>query len=211
MSRTITRLFDTYADAERAVAELERLGVPHRDISLVANNTHGAHDHHGGFTSEDGHTTGDHAAADAGKGAATGGVVGGVGGLLAGLGLLAIPGLGPVVAAGWLAATVVGAGVGAAAGGAVGGLVGALTHAGETPENAEVYAEGVRRGGTLVSVKAHDDQAAAVEAALHNYNAITAETRGGAYREAGWSRFDDTALPYTAEQVDAERNRYQVV
>src|SRR6201995_3581959 len=140
MSRTITRLFDNFADAERAVAELERMGIPHRDISLIGANADKAHDHRGPY--DDGRTAGDHAARDAGKGAATGTAIGGVGGLLAGLGLLAAPGLGPVVAAGWLASTLGGAGVGAAAGGAAGGMVGALTHAGESDENAQVYAEG---------------------------------------------------------------------
>lgn len=208
MSRTVTRLFDTYADAERAVAELERMGVRHHDISLIANNADKAHDHHGTFTPGDGHTAGDHSAEDAGKGAATGGVVGGVGGLLAGLGLLAIPGLGPVVAAGWLASTVVGAGIGAVAGGAAGGLVGALKHAGETEEDAHVYAEGVRRGGTLVSVKVDDDRAAEVQAVLNRFNAVDAGLRGGVYRTEGWSRFDETAPQYTAEQIAAERGRY---
>ena len=75
--------------------------------------------------------------------------MGGTAGLPAGLGLLAIPGLGPVVAAGWLAATA----VGAAAGAATGGIVGALTEAGVSEEEAHSYAEGVRRGGTLVSAR----------------------------------------------------------
>ena len=78
------------------------------------------------------------------------------GGLLAGLGLLAIPGLGPIVAAGWLAATAVGAGIGAAGGAATGSLVGALKNSGHTEEDANVYSEGVRRGGTLVSAKVQD-------------------------------------------------------
>jgi hypothetical protein len=65
--------------------------------------------------------------------------VGGAVGLLAGLGLLAIPGIGPVVAAGWLVSTA----AGAAAGGATGGLIGALTQAGVSEEDAHVYAEGV--------------------------------------------------------------------
>ena len=68
----------------------------------------------------------DDRAEGAGKGAGIGASVGGTAGLLAGLGLLAIPGLGPVVAARWLAATA----VGAAAGAATGGVVGALTEAG---------------------------------------------------------------------------------
>jgi hypothetical protein len=61
----------------------------------------------------------------------------------------AIPGLGPVVAAGWLTATA----VGAAAGAATGGIVGALTEAGVSKDDASLYAEGVRRGGTLVSAR----------------------------------------------------------
>jgi hypothetical protein len=209
MSKTITRLFDTYADAERAVVELESLGVPHRDISLVASNADKSHDHRGPHRADDGHTTADHAADDAGKGATTGGLIGGAGGLLAGLGMLAIPGLGPVVAAGWLASTAVGAAIGAAAGGATGGVIGALKHAGESEADAHVYAEGVRRGGTLVSAKVDDSLANQAASALDGSNAVTAAARGSAYREQGWSQFDEAAAPYTAEQIAAERTRYR--
>jgi hypothetical protein len=86
-----------------------------------------------------------HAAEDAGKGAGIGAAVGGVGGLLTGLGLLAIPGVRPVVAAGWLVATAAGAATGAVVGGAAGGLVGSLTGAGVPERDAQFYAEGVRR------------------------------------------------------------------
>jgi hypothetical protein len=208
MTKTISRLFDNYADAERAVTELERMGVPHHDISLVGNNSDKAHDHHGHSMRSGDHTAADHAADDAGKGATTGTVVGGIGGLLAGLGLLAIPGLGPVVAAGWLASTAVGAAVGAAAGGATGGVIGALKHAGENEEDAHVYAEGVRRGATLVSAKVDESLVPAAENALGNLNAVSASTRGAAYREQGWSRFEEDAPAYTPEQVTRERSLY---
>ena len=124
---------------------------------------------------------------------------------MAGLGLLAIPGLGPVVAAGWLASTAVGALVGAAAGGVTGGLVGALKHAGENEADAHVYAEGVRRGGTLVSAKVDDARETEVEQALNGFNAISATNRGEEYRRQGWSSFDESAPAYTGEQVLAER------
>jgi hypothetical protein len=202
MSQTLTRLFDTYGDAERAVTELERLGVPHRDISIVGHKHDTAHD---GRTYDD---AGERAADDAGKGASAGGVLGAAGGLLAGLGLLAIPGLGPVVAAGWLASTAVGAAVGVVAGGAVGGIVGALTHAGVSEDEANVYAEGVRRGGTLVSVKTGDSHVEAARTVLDNYNPVNLATRGAAYRASGWSRYEDTAPAYTPEQIAAERRRY---
>ncbi len=121
MTSTISRLYDNYSDAQAAVTKLEAAGVPHSDISIVANNSDGWFD---GKKDRDGDGVDDRAEA-AGTGAGVGAGLGGAAGLLAGLGLLAIPGLGPVVAAGWLAATA----VGAAAGAATGGLVGALTQA----------------------------------------------------------------------------------
>jgi hypothetical protein len=203
MTKTLTRLFDTYPEAESAVAELERMGVPHSDISIVANNAdgaHGAHNHdaHTGHLDQDG---------DVSRGVGAGAALGGAGGLLAGLGLLAIPGLGPVVAAGWLLATAAGASIGAIGGGATGGIVGALRNAGHTDEEAHVYSEGVRRGGTLVSAKVPDDMADAAAAAFNRFNAVDATTRGADYRATGWSSFDDQAPHYDAGQIAAERNR----
>lgn len=200
MTHTVSALFDVYEDAQRAVRDLETAGVPHRDISLVANNAHGGH--------EAGDHQADKAGDDAGKGAVAGTVVGGAGGLLAGLGLLAIPGLGPVVAAGWLLSTVVGAGVGAAVGGAAGGLVGALTHAGVSEEDAHVYAEGVRRGGTLVTAKVDDAHADAARNVLAADRTVDLPTRRESYRGEGWTGFDESAPAYTGEQVAAERARY---
>jgi hypothetical protein len=204
MQRTITRLFDSYADAERAVAALEATGIAHDNISLVAPNADKARDHRGA----DGETAGEAAADDAGKGAVAGGVLGAAGGVLAGLGLLAIPGLGPVVAAGWLVSTAVGAVAGAAAGGAAGGLVGALTHAGVSESDANVYAEGVRRGGTLVSAKVNEDSAARAEAAMNALPAVDVFRRGEAYHAEGWRRFDESAPAYVADGRDPNRADY---
>ena len=200
MTQTITGLFDRYEDARLAVTDLETAGVPHKDISIVANDTHGDHSKSAETASKAGE--------DAGKGAGIGAAVGGLGGLLAGIGALAIPGLGPVVAAGWLASTAVGAVGGAVIGGAAGGLVGALTKAGVPEEDAHVYAEGVRRGGTLVSAKVDDAYAATAQAILNGERAVDVAGRGALYREEGWSSFDDTAAPYTVEEVLVERARY---
>ena len=133
MTQTITGLFDRYDDARRAVQDLEAAGVAHRDISIVG---HDKGEQVGTGRVGD---VADPAAEDASKGAGIGATVGGVGGLLAGLGLLAIPGIGPVVAAGWLAATAAGAVGGGLIGAATGGLVGALTHAGVPERDAHVY------------------------------------------------------------------------
>lgn len=217
MSRTITRLFDTHQQALDAVQDLERAGVDRDRISLVSNNADNWHA--GDWRTErglgsdgplgDANHDGENDVADgAGKGATTGGLIGGGAGLLAGLGMLAIPGLGPVVAAGWLASTAVGAAVGAVAGGATGGLLGALKEAGHSDDEANVYAEGVRRGGTLVSVKAEEDRAVEIEQVLNGRRGVDALSRGQAYRQAGWSRFDADAEPYSAEQIERERAAY---
>ncbi len=139
---TVSGLFDNYDDALTAANKLQALGIDRAQISLVANNIDNWYGRRT-QTAPDDSDVGEDAAAGAGVGAA----VGGAGGLLAGLGLLAIPGIGPVVAAGWLAATAAGAIAGAAAGGAVGGIVGAMTSEGVPESEANVYAEGVRRGG----------------------------------------------------------------
>jgi hypothetical protein len=203
MSKTITRLFDDYSDATAAVRELEALGIPHDDLSIVANN---ADNRHGEHADHDHDGVNDHG--DVSRGVSTGAVLGGAGGLLAGLGLLAIPGLGPIVAAGWLAATAAGAGIGAAGGAATGSIVGALKKAGHTDDEANVYSEGVRRGGSLVSAKVPDNLVPEAEAVLQQNKSVDAQTRGQAYREGGWSKFDENAPAYTADEVERERSLY---
>jgi hypothetical protein len=211
MSKILTRLFDNFPDAQHAVIELERVGVPHGDISLVAHRSHESHVAGAHVREPRSFTTGEASARDAGIGGAAGGVIGAAGGALAGLGLMAIPGLGPVVAAGWLASTAVGAVVGGAVGGAAGGIIGALTNAGVSEEEAHVYAEGVRRGGTLVSAKVEDDRLAEAQSVLNATPYVDIAARGAAYRESGWARFDETARPYTDDEIEQERRRYPPV
>ncbi|RXT46411.1 hypothetical protein B6S44_26765 [Bosea sp. Tri-44] len=171
--QTITRSYDDYETARGVVEALQAAGYPAANISLV-----GRHE--------------DADDSNAGEGAGVGAAMGGAAGLLAGLGMLAIPGIGPVVAAGWLASTA----AGAAAGGVAGGIVGALTSAGEDEENAHYYAESVRRGGTVVSLKVSEDQAPAAEAIMDGATPIDRDTRLTEYRESGWSRFDEHGAPY---------------
>jgi hypothetical protein len=196
MTKTVTALFDHYADASAAVRDLEAAGFSRSDISLIANNTDGK--------LEDTSDT----AADAGTGAGVGAAVGGAGGLLAGLGLLAIPGVGPVVAAGWLAATAAGAAAGALVGGVTGGVIGAMTESGVPERDAHVYAEGVRRGGTLVSARVEDSRGYEADAILRRFSPVDITARGTAYRDSGWQRFDPEAPAYTPEQLKRERMLY---
>jgi len=198
MTKTVSALYDTYDAARTPVNGLEAAGVPHSDISIVANNSDSWH--------RDESPT--NAAGGAGTGAGVGAAVGGVGGLLTGLGIMAIPGVGPVVAAGWLVATAVGAVAGAAVGGAAGGLVGSLTKEGVPEHDANVYAEGVRRGGALVTARVADSMAAEAQSILQSQKYVDLSARGKIYREEGWSTFDAGAPAYTAEEVARERARY---
>ena len=179
--KTISRLYKDYDTGARVVAELERAGIPHDDISIVANNESGWFDRDGSTSRVDrDHDGRDDRAEGAAAGAGIGATLGGVAGLLAGLGMLAIPGIGPVVAAGWLASTA----AMAAAGGTAGGLIGALTQSGHDENEARTYAEGVQRGGTLVTARVDDSRAATAEAIMQRYDDRTeASTTGTAYRE----------------------------
>lgn len=198
--RTVTALFDTYDHAASAVRAVKDAGIPSADISLIANNIAGdvAYDE---TPAEDG----------AAAGAGVGTVVGGGAGLLAGLGALAIPGIGPVVAGGWLLAAAVGALAGAAVGGATGGLLGALANAGVPEEEAHVYAEGVRRGGTLVSVRADDTRVETVTAILQHSAGVDIDARRADYLAEGWNGFDEDAMAYSEDQIHDYRSSYGAV
>lgn len=204
MTTTISRLYDNYADAEQAVSRLESAGVPHSDISLVANNSDDWYGTSRGKIDRDRDGTDDRAEG-AGAGAGIGAGLGGAAGLLAGLGLLAIPGLGPVVAAGWLASTA----AGAAAGAATGGILGALTEAGVSREDASRYAEGVRRGGTLVSARVPDQDRARLDALLHE-RSVNLQERSAAWQKSGWTDFDAASPPLSPEDIGRERELYGV-
>jgi len=170
--QTYARLYDTYASATNAVHALEAAGFSEDHISVVSSQHENA---------DADPATG----SAAGTGASIGTIVGGGAGLLAGLGALAIPGVGPLVAAGWLVAALTGAGAGAAAG----GLLGSLTSAGVSEDEAHVYAEGVKRGGTLVTVRAEATQIARAKAIMNAHGPVDHTARAGEYRADGWTGY----------------------
>jgi hypothetical protein len=115
---------------------------------------------------------------------------------------LAIPGIGPVIAAGHLP------GFGGAGAGAIaGGLIGALVNIGVPEDEANFYAEGMRRGGVLVTVNARDedmaDQAADI---MRDHGAVDIEERASQWKQTGWSRFDETAAPYAGDTSTSGRD-----
>jgi hypothetical protein len=176
--QTHARLYDTYSAASDAVRALEAAGFSEDNISVISRD----------------HADGAHPKADetaAGTGATVGTLVGGGAGLLAGIGMLAIPGIGPLVAAGWIVAALTGAGAGAAAGGLLGSLVGS----GVDETDAHVYAEGVSRGGTLVTVRADETRIARAQEIMDQHGPVDSAARAGEYRSNGWTGYsaDGTA------------------
>ena len=206
---TISRLFDDYSSSSKAVQELEAAGLTHEQVSIVASNADNWYSGDGSRkdtakkVDRDRDGTDDRAEGAA-TGAGIGAALGGTAGLLAGLGLMAIPGIGPVVAAGWLASTA----LGAVAVGTAGGLIGALTQAGVGEEDAHSYAEGVRRGGTLVTARVPDGERARYEAILDR-SCVNMRERTSAWRNQGWKQFDPSAKPYTADEARREREMYE--
>ncbi|MBS1183069.1 MAG: hypothetical protein H6Q99_2949 [Proteobacteria bacterium] len=175
---THTRLYDTWSDATAVVDRLRAARISNDDISVVSPES-------------DDNRVSDGAEATA-AGSGIGAVLGGGAGALAGVGLLAIPGLGPIVATGWLVSTLAGLAAGAVAGGVAGGIVDALTSSGLTPEEAQVYAEAIRRGGTMVTVRADDSQDALVARLLDEVPPVNMVDRERHYRESGWTGYDPT-------------------
>jgi hypothetical protein len=196
MTKTVSALYDNYDEAATVVRALEDAGIPAADISLVSNNV----DKHYRAEKDD-ETPGDIAA----DGAGAGSLIGGGAGLLAGLGIIAIPGIGPVVAAGWLAATAVGAAAGAIAGAIGGGIVGGLTRSGVSEEDAHFYAEGVRRGGSLVSARVTDDRVTVAEEILHAHDHVDISARRDVFRDTGWRQFDEKGREFSEEEIARAR------
>jgi uncharacterized protein (TIGR02271 family) len=173
--KTIVGLFDKFSEAEAVVRDLERAGFDRATVSVIANESART----GAKVTTTAGEGGGQAVEGAGAGAVVGGVAGGVAGLIASLAGLAIPGIGPVIAAGPLVAALTGAGVGAVAG----GLIGALTTAGVPEEHARYYEEGVRRGGTLVLVSASDTDADRVMEIMNRHSPVDIEERAGQWRQ----------------------------
>lgn len=198
MVKTIVGSFDSFNEAHQVANDLRAAGFLDNDISIVANNASG--EYHEDTRAGDG----DKGTSATAKGAVTGAVVGGGAGLAASLAGIAIPGVGPIIAAGPIVATLAGAGTGAVAGGLIGGLVDL-----GVPENdAQYYAEAVRRGGALVTVRADEARADEVADILRQHGAIDIEGRVERWRESGWQRFDPDAQPYSVEDIRRDRAMY---
>jgi hypothetical protein len=200
---TIVALYDHYDDASKAVSDIVATGVSHDGISLLANNLSGDHPAliaNPAVAGED-FTSRDEAQPAAFTGAEVGISIGGVVGVLVGAGAILIPGIGPLIAAGTLATMA----AGAAAGGVIGGAVGMLTEHGISHEDSHLYAEGLKRGGTLVTVVADEGKLDAIRQIFKTYGAVDIEKRGAIWTAEGWVSFDHEAHPPTEDELAAIR------
>ena len=203
MSRTVVGLFDTLTEAQHVITDLTDVGFPRDDISLVANDAQSEYAKY--LAPGTVHRTDDAVTAD--EGAGFGAVVGGLTGILASLGALAIPGIGPVIAAGPLVAALTGGAVGAVAGAATGGIVAGLVKTGISEEDAQAYAEGVRRGGTMLVVNSPDNMAQRAQDIMNRHGAVDVYERMTNWRSMGWQGFDVSAEPYTPAQTTQTPSR----
>lgn len=154
---TIVALFDNYTDAQRAVDMLVSRGFDRDSVSFaaqesavtVANGANGTN-----------YIEGTQQHAEVAEGVSTGALVGGGAGLLVGIAALMIPGVGPLFVTGVLASVIASTLAGATAGAAAGGLSAALAEHGLPEDTADLYAEGVERGGVVLSINTDNVQQA---------------------------------------------------
>ena len=143
----ISAVFDSHSEAEAAARDLRQAGVPDSALSVIARHSEDSGDYGDADT---------HEAKEKGEGALKG-ALGGAGlGALLGIAALAIPGVGPLAAAGAIASSAIpeAAAIGAGAGALAGGLTGLLTKHGVSEEDAGYYEERINNGGVFLSVDA---------------------------------------------------------
>jgi hypothetical protein len=145
MAKTVIGVFDSREQAEKAVSEMRNTGFDINEISIVAKGGRGGGNNGNG--DEGGDVLGMGTVAD---GTTTGGVLGGLAGLALGAGALAVPGLGPIIAAGPIAGLLSGA--------ATGGIAGGLIDWGIPEERGRYYEGEVKKGKMLAAVRAHDQK-----------------------------------------------------
>lgn len=199
MTKTIVALYDDFSTAERVIDNLLEAGFGREDISVMANDANGEYGSRLNRETDiviDGDVS-------AGEGAGFGAVVG----TLIGVGVALIPGIGPVIGAGPLAIALT-AGIGAAAGAITGGVTAGLIDMGVDEEDAYIYAEGVRRGGTLISLTTNEEWAERAETIMNRYQPVDIDVRSSLWRERGWTTFDHAAQPYSAAEIERERSLY---
>jgi uncharacterized membrane protein len=197
-------LYDELRDAQAAVNNLIDRGIDTANISLVAYDPEGQY---AGYLEDEDVGVEMEGEEEEVSSEGVGAVIGTIAGLMVGIGAVVVPGVGGLIVGGPIATALLGAGVGAA----TGGLLGALVDLGIPEEEAELYAEGVRRGGHLVIVHAPDPRDDEVMDVLERFGPVDVERRAERWREQGWTEYeeDEELAPYTREEVEREQEYYE--
>ena len=180
---TRTYIFDRYVEAKHAVLALEEAGIAPHFTTII------------GRGGDDLVTLTDYVPTPRIKAVDTAG-------LLGTLGLLVLPGIGLLAAGGWLPTGIV------ARGSTGDAIVATLLAAGHSAEEADILAEALHRGATLVGLRSGGDHMPGAESLMIEQGGVAPSVRGIVYREDGWQGFDPKAAPYTSEEVYDERMRY---
>jgi hypothetical protein len=189
--KIVVALYDHFADAKNAVAAVIGAGVPSDRLALLANDSTGDHPAlsiNPAYAREQ-FDADSEAQSPVFVGAEVGVGLGGVLGFVAGISTIAIPGLGFLLAAGtW--ATVA---AGAAAGGVIGAVVGSLVRHGVSTKDAHLFAEGLKRGGTLLTCTVDEGKVAEVSGIFKKHNAVDIEERAADWTAEGWVSLEGVA------------------
>ena len=180
MNKPIVAIYDDIITARQVVEDLVNANFARDTISFVTNDAHNQYSHFldkGYAARED--------AVTAGEGAGFGAVVGALTGVLVGVVALAVPGLGIAIVAGPIVAGL----TGAVAGAFTGGIIGALVKSGVPEDEAPYYAEGIRRGGTLISV--HTSDTLNAQDIMNRHGSVNIHERIEVWRQAGWKGFEN--------------------
>lgn len=202
MSQIIAAVFPDLESAHHAVHDLQAYGVPLDRVSILS---------HQSLEQVVEHTQSQSAADEGpdgiGQGVAMGAAGGAVAGAVVSLALAAVPGIGWILAAGPLLSVLSTAAIGAGAGAAAGGLNAALSAQG-LGDDADVFVEAVRRGGTVVMLEAASSDCDDIERIMGRHDLVDIDLAVERWREQGWTRFDPSAEPFSRAQSRAERDTH---
>jgi len=207
---TIVAVYDHFESANKAVQDLVNDGFSRDDIGLAVNNSgrKGEYKNLEANVEQYEDVTGP-------EGGLFGAAVGGLAGAAIALTAIVIPGIGPIIAAGPLVALlggVTGAAIGSTAGAISGGVAASFIHLGISDDEADYYAEAIKRGNAVVTVTAKDqNQAALISDILRRYQPVNLKRRADEWRQKGWQGFDPNAEPATNDDISQEPDSYQGV
>ncbi|PGH54262.1 hypothetical protein CRT60_31145 [Azospirillum palustre] len=210
MTKTIVALYDHRSDAETASRDLQAAGFESSVIEILSHSDLSS----GGWGDRDlsGSPTG--TAAGSLTGDSSIGAASGMARTDLSTGYVASPNTVPGTGLGMESGLGAGAGMGTMGSGGVmtgsgsGGMLTRLTGWGIPNQDAQVYAEGVRRGGSLLKLRLEEEDVDRAMDVLERGNVVDVEERGSAYRDSGWAGYDETAAYYDEQSAEEERVRY---